>query len=110
MLRVPGASKAHLEGLCARVSRASWGPSSTISLDVCLSGADLGGPASSDCVRPGLPDKKPIVESCQAWVCTLLQLALSGMGPELVSQTEEMLISKVLCLFSNHKLVEVEET
>lgn len=59
---------------------------------------------------PGLPDKKPIVESCQAWVCTLLQLALSGMGPALVIQTEEMLISKVLCLFLNHKLVEEEET
>lgn len=32
------------------------------------------------------------------------------MGPELVTHTEGMLISKALCLFLNHKLVEVEET
>lgn len=41
---------------------------------------------------------------------TPLQLALFGMGPELVIQREGLLISKVLCLFLNHKLVEVEET
>ena len=41
---------------------------------------------------------------------TPLHLALSGMGPELVIQTGGMLISKVLRLFLNHKLVELEET
>lgn len=41
---------------------------------------------------------------------TPLQMALLGMGPELVIQIEGMLISKMLCLFLNHKLVEVEET
>lgn len=42
-------------------------------------------------------------QSYQAWVHTPLQLALSGMGPELVIQREGLLISKVLCLFLNHK-------
>lgn len=41
---------------------------------------------------------------------TPLQMAALGMGPELVIQIEGMLISKMLCLFLNHKLVEVEET
>ena len=39
-----------------------------------------------------------------------MQAALSGMGPELVIHTEGVLLSKVLCLFLNHKLVETEET
>lgn len=92
------------------MSSASCGPSSTVSVDVWPHRAALGGQASSDCVSPGLPDKKPIVEPCQAGVCTFPQLPLSGMGPELVIQTEEMLISNVCCLFLSHKLVEVEET
>lgn len=38
------------------------------------------------------------------------QLALSGMEPMLVIQTQGLLTSKVLCVFWKHTLVEVEET
>lgn len=85
-------------------------PSSTLEYLCGLSGADLEGPASSECVRPGLPVRKPIVAILPGWGVYPLQLALLGMGPELVIQTERMLISKMLYLFLNHKLVQVEET
>ena len=67
-----------------------------------LSGDDSEGPASSNCMGPSLPVKKPIVAILPGLGAHPLAAGILGNGARAGDSNRGMLISQVLCLL-NHK-------